>query len=127
MARRTGRTRTSRVLACAALLVVLAVVATAQDKKPLPVPARAKLEDAVGAVRSEYKTDYAAATDAKGKRFLARKLLENADDQATPDRVFAALTESRRLAAEAGDPGSALAAAGELNSGRRLTDGAPGP
>src|SRR5262249_7239743 len=91
---------------------------------PLPIPSRAKLEGAVEAVRKQYQDDYAAASTTKAKRALARKLLEGAGEQKSPERVYAALDEARRLAAETGDATTALSAVAELNDRFRLREAA---
>src|SRR5262249_55909994 len=113
MAAREGRGWAAWALGSALVLVgVMGLSAPAQDpaQGPLPIPSRAKLEGAVEAVRKQYQDDYAAATSTKAKRALARKLMEGADEQKSPERVYAALDEARRLAAESGDATTALSA-----------------
>ncbi len=112
----------NQTLACFVVFIGTMLVATGQEKGPLPIPARLRIEEGVGAIRKQYADDYESATDVVAKRALGRKLLSEASDQNTPPLIFAALFESRRFAAEVGDAGTALAALAELNSRFRIPD-----
>lgn len=106
-------------LAAVAALVLSASALAAADPAPVKTPTAAEIAAATETLKDVFDKDY-AASDAKGKAALARKLFDLAAKRKTPAMVFACYEEARRLAAEAGDVKTALAAAEATN--RRFID-----
>lgn len=88
-----------------------ALDATGDDPKArFPVPATAAQERAVEKVRDVFKRDYAASARGVRKSDLARQLLDQAGKTADPLDRWALMSESLRLASDAGDTDLAFTA-----------------
>jgi hypothetical protein len=79
-------------------------------KARFPVPAPAAQEQAIEKVRDVFQRDYAASARGVQKSDLARQLLEQAEKTADALDRWALLSESARLAIEAGDTDLAFTA-----------------
>ncbi len=75
----------------------------AQDVK-LPVPSDADVRTALASLKDAFKDKYQNLKTPEDRRMLAEKLLEQAADPSnTPAMAYALITESARIAGEAGD------------------------
>jgi WD40 repeat protein len=80
-----------------------------------PVPAREALAAAEKTVRERHRAVYARRQPAELRALAAQLLQEGLATTDPPELRYVQLREARDLAADAGDPGLALTAIGELN------------
>src|SRR5262245_46873139 len=79
-----------------AVFLCLVVASAALPDERLPVPKDHDLEKALKIMKTSLKEDYEEATDAKGKRALARKLFVTYAKREQPAIIAAYLLEARR-------------------------------
>ena len=95
------------VLSCGEPCTPLAqdtLVADADAKQQrLAVPTPAATRQVLGEVKDIFRDEYAAATTAQARIALAKRLVAEADKTSKPTERWVLLSESMRLAAEAGD------------------------